>query len=223
MAAPLGAMASRRILIVEDDALLRELIARTLEGEGFTVTTAANAADAKRAFASADPDGAVLDVELGPGPTGFDLADALRALSPDLPIVFLTNLPDPRFAERTSDGLPTGVAYLRKTDLSHVDVLVETLDLALRGRNGLPRHDRNPDRPLAGLTRKQVEVMRLVAEGRSNAGIAEARGITVKAVEDTIGRACAALGIDTKSEGNARVAAARAFLEAMRGAHANGR
>ena len=164
----------------------------------------------------------MLDVELGGGPTGFDLADALRTSVPDLPIVFLTNLPDPRFAERTSEGLPTRVAYLRKTDLDHVDVLADTLDAALRGRDLLPRHDRKPDRPLAELTRKQIEVMRLVAEGRSNAGIAEERGITVKAVEDTISRACAALGIDTKSEGNARVAAARRFLEAMRGAQTPG-
>lgn len=206
-------MDARRVLLVEDDHLLRDLLARSLEAHGFLVAPAANAADAKRAFAAFDPDGAVIDVELGSGPTGFDLADVLRGHSPHFPIVFLTNLPDPRFAERTSDDLPSGVAYLRKTALSNAEALIEALDRAMRGEaEHIPRDDRDPDRPLASLTRKQVEVMRLVAEGRSNIQIAETRGVTIKAVEDTVRRACATLGIDPNAEGNIRVAAARRFF-----------
>lgn len=206
-------MDGRRVLLVEDDPLLRDLLARALEGHGFVVAPAANAADAKRAFAAFDPDGAVVDVELGSGPTGFDLADVLRRDHQFFPIVFLTNLPDPRFAQRTSDDLPLGVAYLRKTALSNTQALLDALDHVMRGElANLPRDDRDPNRPLAGLTRKQVEVMRLVAEGRSNIQIAEIRGVTIKAVEDTVRRACATLGIDPDAEGNIRVAAARRFF-----------
>lgn len=206
-------MDGRRVLLVEDDHLLRDLLARALEAHGFVVAPAVNAADAKRAYAAFDPDGAVIDVELGSGPTGFDLADVLRREHPYFPVVFLTNLPDPRFAERTSDDLPRGVAYLRKTALSNTQALLDALDHVMRGETAtLPRDDRDPHRPLAGLTRKQVEVMRLVAEGRSNSQIAEIRGVTVKAVEDTVRRACATLGIDPEAEGNIRVAAARRFF-----------
>ncbi len=207
-------MTGRSLLVVEDNALLRELLASALEARDFVVHTAASVADAKRCVLHVDPDGVILDIELGPGPNGFDFADMLREISPHAAIVFLTNLPDPRFAERTSDGLPTGVAYLRKTALSDIGSLVEALDAAMRG-SGLSgyRHDRDSDRPLASLTRKQVEVMNLASDGKSNAQIAEDRDISVKSVEDLLSRAASALGVDAAHDGNIRVAAVRKFLE----------
>ena len=206
-------MTPRSILIVEDDALLRELLAVALERHGFAVETAASAADAKRVFSRGDHDAVVLDVSLGPGPNGFDLADALRAQAPHLAVVFLTNLPDSRFAERDPKGLPGGVAYLRKSSLSDVDALIEALDSTLRGREaGVLRQDSDPTRPMGGLTRKQIAVLRLAASGMSNQQIADNRGVSVKAVEDTISRASKVLNIDTTEEGNLRVAAVRRFL-----------
>ncbi len=207
-------MTGRSLLVVEDNALLRELLASALEARDFVVHTAASVADAKRCVLRDDPDGVILDIELGPGPTGFDFADLLREISPHAAIVFLTNLTDPRFAARTSDGLSPGVAYLRKTALSDVDELVAALDAAMRGGvlKGY-RHDRDPSRPLASLTRKQIEVMNLAADGKSNAQIAEDRGISVKTVEDLLSRAASALGVDAAQDGNIRVAAVRTFLE----------
>lgn len=89
---------SRTIVVVENESLLRDLIARSLEAAGFQVSTAANAADARRAVKASDPDACVVDIELGPGPNGFDFAEFLGRDSPDVGVVFLTNLPDPRFA-----------------------------------------------------------------------------------------------------------------------------
>ena len=68
-------MFARHVVVVEDESLLRDLIAKSLEAAGFTVSTAANAADAKRACAAVDPDAVVVDIELGAGPNGFDFAD----------------------------------------------------------------------------------------------------------------------------------------------------
>jgi DNA-binding response OmpR family regulator len=65
-------MSSRLVLVVEDDDLLRELIATALEVRGYAVQTAASISEAKRIFHATDPDGLVLDVDLGPGPNGFD-------------------------------------------------------------------------------------------------------------------------------------------------------
>lgn len=204
----------RSVLVVEDDGLLRDLIARALEGRGFLVETAATAADAKRAFGRLDPDGAVIDIELGAGPNGFDLAESLRSTAPHLAIVFLTHLPDARFAERDPQTLPPGIAYLRKSALTEVDTLVATLDEVMRGMPGAARHDLDPQRPLADLTRKQVEVLRLIAQGLTNADIAQRRGVSVKAVEDTVGRICTVLGLEAGADVNLRVSAARRYLEA---------
>lgn len=203
----------RSVLVVEDDALLRDLIAVALEGFGFRVDTAASAADARRAVKHGDHDAAILDVSLGPGPSGFDLAESLRVISPHVAIVFLTNLPDPRFTGRAATDLPQGVAYLRKTRLSDVDALVQALDAALRGSvmNDF-RQDRDPERPLSGLTHKQLSVLALAAQGKSNIQIATIRGVSVKAVEDTIRRAAHEMNIDPDEEGNIRVAAVRRFL-----------
>jgi DNA-binding NarL/FixJ family response regulator len=210
-------MRGRSIMVVEDDRLLRELIASSLEQRGFSVDTAASAADARRAFRRADFDGCVIDVELGPGPNGFDLADILRREAPALAIVFLTNLPDPRFAAREPGSLPSDVAYLRKTDISDIGVLEDALDATLRGGQPLVRHDFNKQRPLVSLTAKQFTAVRLVAQGMTNQQIADEQGLSVKAIEDTLRRAFAAMGLDSDLKGNPRVTAARQYLAIARG------
>ena len=203
----------RSVLVVEDEPLLRELIGSALETRGFEVVAAGSASDAVRAFRALDPDGIVMDIDLGPGPNGFDLAERFAEAGTGVAIVFLTNLPDPRFVGRASDAVPAGIAYLRKGAVHEIDVLVETLDAAMRGLVvGEMRHDRRDDRPYASLTRHQLEALRLVALGRTNAQIAELRGTTVKAAERVVARALAAAGEDAAPAGNSRVDAARRFI-----------
>jgi DNA-binding NarL/FixJ family response regulator len=76
------------------------------------------------------------------------------------------------------------------------------------------RHDQNQKRPLAELSRRQISVLRLVAEGYSNNQIAEVRGTTVRAVEGMVSRIFQALGVDAQGVGNARVEATRLYLSA---------
>jgi DNA-binding NarL/FixJ family response regulator len=209
---------ARSVLVVEDDSLLRELIAQALENYGFRVETAATAADARRVFSRGDHDSVVLDISLGSGPNGFDLADVLRKLSPHLAIVFLTSFPDSRVVGRDPKSLPQGASYLRKSSLNNVETLVETLDATLRGmKSHQIRQDQDPHRPLGQLTQKQLDVLGLAAEGLSNAQIAERRGVSVKAIEDTLSRAATALSVELSNEGNVRVAAVRRFLAATKG------
>jgi DNA-binding NarL/FixJ family response regulator len=204
---------SRYVLIVEDDALLRELLATALESWGYSVQTASNVADAKRLFKLSDPDGVILDIDLGPGPNGFDLAQIILSNAPATSIVFLTNLPDSRFAEVDPDGLPTGIAYLRKSALSDLNLLAQALDVTMRGEvTSEFRHDKDKTRPFSNLTKKQIEVLRLMSQGKSNAQIAATRGTSVKAVEDAIRRACEAIGIDNSVDGNTRTAAVAKYL-----------
>jgi DNA-binding NarL/FixJ family response regulator len=209
-------MTERLVLVVEDDDLLRELIAAALEVRGYTVQTAATIVEAKRIFRATDPDGLVLDVDLGPGPNGFDFAQIARKEAPGTGVVFLTQLPDPRFAVENEQGLPTGIAYLRKSALADLNLLYDALDAAMRGETtSQHRHDIDKSRPFAALTVKQIEVLHYMASGKSNAQIAEARGTSLKATEDAIRRACQAIGIDSSLEGNSRTTAVAKYLSVV--------
>ena len=205
----------RTIVVVENESLLRDLIARSLEAAGFDVSTAANAADAKRAVKATDPDVCVVDIELGPGPNGFDFTEYLSRDAQDVGVVFLTNLPDPRFANRDSKSISQNQAYLRKSQLVDSKELIEAVNAVLREQDvDKFRHDQNQTRPLAELSRRQISVLKLVAEGQSNNQIAEERGTTVRAVEGMVSRIFIALGVDVQGVGNARVEATRMYLSA---------
>jgi len=205
----------RTIVVVENESLLRDLIARSLETAGFDVSTAANAADAKRAVKATDPDLCVVDIELGPGPNGFDFAEYLSREAQDVGVVFLTNLPDPRFANRDVKVITQNQAYLRKSQLVDSKELIEAVNAVLKEQDvDKFRHDQNLERPLAELSRRQISVLKLVAEGYSNNQIAEERGTTVRAVEGMVSRIFQALGVDAQGLGNARVEATRMYLSA---------
>lgn len=198
---------SRHILVVEDEPLLRDLLARTLEALGFEVTTAANAADAKRAVKTADPDAMLVDIELGPGPTGLDLAEVISRQRPDIGVVFLTNLPDPRFSGKDAKAVLKNQAYIRKTAINSGSELIDAIEAVLKdGVTKEYRHDLASNRPLAELSQRQLATLKLVAEGKTNQQIATLRGTSVRAVEAMITRIFQALGLDPSSS-NQRVEA----------------
>jgi len=203
----------RRIVVVEDDALTRGLLAEVLESSGFEVATASTSDDAFRVVRLVDPDALVLDVDLGLGPTGFDIADALLRTAPHLAVLFLTQLPDARFASRDPESLPPGSGYLRKEKLVEPGILVNALDALLRGvASDVPRDDQDPDRPLGGLSKTQISVLRMVSLGYTNEQIAEARGTSNQAVRKVIARALNSIGEIETTEGTARVVAARNYM-----------
>ena len=202
---------ARHVLIVEDEHLLRDLLARTLETLGFEVTTAATAADAKRAVKSADPDVMVVDIELGPGPTGLDLAEVIQRQRPEIGIVFLTNLPDPRFTGKDKKSVLKNQAYIRKSQIKSGAELVEAVEAVLRDKvTAEHRHDLSGARPLSELSHRQLATLELVAQGKTNAQIAQLRGTSVRAVEAMMSRIFQVLSIDSDA-GNARVEAASLY------------
>jgi DNA-binding NarL/FixJ family response regulator len=206
---------SRKVLVVEDDPLLRSLIADGLQGSNFSVSVAASAAEAKRAIIDLDPDVALLDIELGFGPSGLDLAAYIATSSPHTAIVFLTHLPDPRFAGQEASSIPKRAAYIRKETITQPGVLTDIIERVLRDDidHGL-RHHLDPERPLADLSKSQISVLRSIALGMSNAEIAEQRDSTVRAVEHLIRRTLTAAGIEGDPTVSTRTAAARAYIEA---------
>jgi DNA-binding NarL/FixJ family response regulator len=205
----------RTILVVENEDFLRSLIADSLEKAGFNVATAANGLDAKRLISSVDPDALILDIDLGHGPTGLDVAAQLSMTTPEVGIVFLTDLPDPRFA-RDNHEVKKNQAYLNKKLLADSAVLVEAIEAVLL-ETGIDhfRHDKLDGRPLANLSRTQLEILKLLSEGKTNQQIADARGRSLSATESAVTRTLEELGIPKDAELNVRVAAARKYFEAI--------
>jgi DNA-binding NarL/FixJ family response regulator len=205
----------RTVLVVEDDPMTRGLLAEILDASGFRTATASTGSDARRLCNLLDPDAVVMDIDLGVGPSGFDVADAMLAAAPHLSFLFLTNLPDARFAARDPKSLPRGSGYLRKEKLSRPGALVEALELVLKGHAAAtPRDDLDPSRPLAMLSKNQIAVLKMVALGLSNQQIAVIRNTSVRAVQIMLTKAVAALGVYYENEGNVRVAAARSYIAA---------
>ena len=203
---------NRKVLVVEDDALLRSLIASNLIADGFIVEVTDSAAGARKIADDFDPDVALLDIELGNGPTGIDLALVLRKNMPEIALVFLTHIPEPRVVGVDNRKIPKNAAYLAKDRITDPKMLSQAIDAALRGRAGRDFRDDKREYPLAELSRSQLAVLQMVALGMSNAEIAAERDTTVRAVENLVKRAFQAAGIATEAGGNPRVNAAREFI-----------
>ena len=204
----------RSVVVVEDDAFIRSLLAETLEKAGFETSTAATVADGRRVIRAVDPDAVVLDIDFGPGPTGFDLADSIRKTNPDMGIVFLTTQPDPRFANRDAGAVLKREAYLNKNLLADTITLIDALDAVLTDGNVREfRHHELEARPLMNLTRTQIQVLRLLAEGKTNQQIADTRKRSLGATESAIARTLEAIGISPEADMNLRVSAAMQYAK----------
>lgn len=209
-------VANRKVLVVEDEPLVRSLIASKLSADGFWVATASNSAEARKIADESDPDLALLDIELGHGPSGLDLAEILRQRDPGIAIVFLTHLPEPRLIGANKRAVPKSAAYLLKDRINDPGVLNAAIEAVLRDRVTAEfRDDRTPEHAFAKVSNSQLAVLKMVAQGLSNAQIAERRGTTIRAVENLVKRAMDAAGLETNTRQHMRVAAAREFIKVV--------
>lgn len=202
-----------RVGIVEDDSLLRTTLADLLDAqESLTVvSSAATSETLLEQAAEGILDVALLDVHLGEGPTGFDIATRLRQIRPLVGIVFLSSVRDPRLLGFQPTALPTGARYLLKSDVSNIDGLVEELTAAATDSYD-PHANPLPSIPFS---HAQIEILRLVAEGHSNAAIAQKRSVTEGAVEMAIFRLAKHLGLSEAPGTNRRVHIAAKFFQEM--------
>ena len=204
-------MSGYRVLVVENDPFTLTSLVNSLEYQRMQVVgRATTASDALALQAEANADVALLDLDLGVGPNGIDLAHALRGHQPAIGIVILTTYRDPRLLASGMRTPPRGTSYLSKGDVGDFAQIVHYLVAAARS----PLQWRAaPSNELPELSESQVAVLRLVAEGMSTQAIAEARNVGVKAVEQTISRLCQILDVPRSGARNQRVRLARAYLE----------
>jgi DNA-binding NarL/FixJ family response regulator len=206
-------MAGARMLVVDDDDFTRFLLVRTLHDLGYdSVMDAASVAPALSAAKASIPDGAILDLDLGAGPNGIDCAHALRKLAPSIAIVMLSSYQDPRLMG-ANRPLPEGSVYLSKRSLGNADMLAATVAEVLESpcARRSTAVDRSVGPKAVKLSDNQIDIMRLVAEGYSNAEIARRTFVTEPGVAKAIGRLVKQLGIETGPDANVRVRITQAY------------
>jgi DNA-binding NarL/FixJ family response regulator len=207
-----GSSALRTVLVVEDDRLLASLIATMLEGENFVVHIAHDVPGATHLLKILDPDIALLDVNLGDGPSGIHLGQLIAMKYPGVGIVFLTQFPDLNAAGIDPRSLPTGSAVAGKDRLDAGKDLLDAIDSVLASTKEPVRHDREQATALTHLTSHQLGVLKQVASGMTNFAIAHENNTTERSVERTLHNIFSRLGIDQSAHTNPRVEATRRYI-----------
>ena len=212
-----------RVVIGEDNALLRDGLIRLLTAFGLEVVAAVqNGPDLLSALLDQRPDVAVVDVRLPPTFTDEGLTAAIEARRqvPGLPVLILSQHVERLYArELLTDG-NGGVGYLLKDRISDIDRFLDAVRTVAAGGTAM-----DPDvvaqlfsrqahrRPLESLTDREREVLSLMAEGRTNDGIARHLVITEKAVSKHINNIFGKLGLYPGEDGNRRVLAVLTYLD----------
>ena len=200
-----------RVLLLEDEALLRLTLASTLPDETMSVVGAFGDAKSAVAAAAETPfDVLVTDLDLmqGPGPNGIVVANVVRRAHPEAGVVLLTSYADPRLIGAKLNQVPERTEYLRKQDVLEIEMLRAAIRRSVRRS-----FDADEAVPAVELTDTQIETMRLVAQGLSNAEIARQRVVTERAVEMSIYRIARNLGYSTDATQNTRALIVRAYYE----------
>ncbi len=211
-----------RVLVADDSVLLREGLLRLLDEAGHTVVAAVgDAPSLVLAAAEYRPEAAVVDIRMPPTMTDDGLRAAIEArrADPDLAVLLLSAYVEKSYAEALLADGRGGVGYLLKDRVASLEVLTDALT-TIRGGGTVLDPDvvaqllvqRRAD-PLDRLTPREREVLALMAEGRSNAAIADRLVVSPGAVEKHIGNIFAKIDLPDAGGDNRRVLAVLAWLE----------
>ncbi|MFI9720827.1 response regulator [Streptomyces sp. NPDC052396] len=214
-----------RVVIAEDHYLVREGTRRLLEDTGDVQVLAAvgTAGELLDAVDRLRPDVVIADIRMPPGhhTEGITAAHAIRAAHPGIGVVMLSQHANEHYAfdlfRRGTDGL----AYLLKERIGELDELLRALREVVAGRSVVdPRivevlmgsHARTADAPLAALTRRELDVLRHMAQGKTNRSIAESLALSESTIEKHVNSTFAKLGLAEEPQLHRRVSAVLAYL-----------
>ena len=212
-----------RVVLAEDLFLLRDGLVRMLQAFGFEIAAAVESGpELTRALAELRPDVAVIDVRLPPSHTdeGLQCALAARQERPGMPVLILSQHVERLYArELLADGAG-GVGYLLKDRVFDAAQFVDAVrQVAAGGTATDPQvisqllSRRAVERPLSVLTPRELEVLELMAQGRSNTAIAAQLVITERAVAKHTSNIFSKLGLEVSEDDNRRVLAVLAYLD----------
>ena len=211
-----------RVVIADDELLLREGLARLLGDVGMDVVgTASTAEDLLRRVAVSRPDVAIVDIRMPPTHTdeGLRAAEEIRATYPDIGVLVLSHHVESAYAMRLLQEHPERSGYLLKDRISDIAVFTDALHRLMDGESvvdptivaRLMRRPRDPN-PLGELTEREREVLALIAEGRSNPAIADRLALSPKTVEAHIRAIFMKLDLEEARDDHRRVLAVLAWL-----------
>ncbi len=213
-----------RVVIGEDDVLLREGIAGILERAGLEVAAQTGTADDfLRRTQGLRPDVALVDIQMPPGNAddGLRAALELRAKRPETGVVVLSQFFEESYAVDLIGDRPEGVGYLLKERVGDVSVFVDAVSRVAAGGTALDPEivarmmgRQRDSSPLAELSPRDLEVLREMAEGKSNRGIAEALFVSQAAVEKHVTAIFRKLEIGPTATEHRRVLAVIRYLRA---------
>ena len=211
-----------RVVIAEDSVLLREGLERILSENGLEVVGACQTGDELLLKArSYDPDVAIVDIRLPPthNDEGLQAALELRARQPEVGVLVLSQYVEVGLALKLLSESAEGAGYLLKDRIGDVGEFVEAVRRVAAGGSAIDPiivstllSRQRPDDPLARLTPREREVLELMAEGRSNQGIAERLVITLRAVEKYVSSIFGKLGLPSTGNDSRRVLAVLLYL-----------
>ena len=211
-----------RVVLADDAALLREALAASLGGEGFEVVGRAGDVDGLLAAVEREsPDVVIVDVRMPPTHTteGLAAAHLIRRRHPGLAILVLSQYVETRYALELLRDDPAGIGYVLKDHVSRLEDLADAVRRVVAGGSVidpevvarlLGRSRRHS--PLDELTAREREILALMAEGRSNQGIAERLGLELKTVEGHVGQVFGKLGLEPAHGDHRRVLAVLTYL-----------
>jgi DNA-binding NarL/FixJ family response regulator len=213
-----------RVIVAEDSVLLREGVVRLLREAGHDVVgQAGDAEDLMRKVRAHKPDLAVVDVRMPPTQTdeGLRAAKVIRSEFPAVGVLVLSGYVEPTYAKELLAENAEGLGYLLKDRVSDVGDFADAVERVGAGGSALDPEvvsvlmgRSRADDPLEELTPREREVLGLMAEGRSNAAIAERLVVTERAVEKHVTSIFGKLGLTASGEDHRRVLAVLRFLEA---------
>jgi DNA-binding NarL/FixJ family response regulator len=219
----MAATQALRVVVGEDQPLIQAGVVRALEQDGFdVVAVAGDAPDLLRKTRAHKPDVVVTDIQMPPDSTddGLRAAIEIRSTQPDVGVVVLSQYLEDRYALDLVGERAGGVGYLLKDRVGDLSLFTDAVRRVARGGSALDPEvvqrmvgRRRTSGPLDDLTPREREVLTLMAEGRSNQGIADVLIVTVAAVERHVTSIFSKLKLRAVPQDHRRVLAVLEFLK----------
>jgi DNA-binding NarL/FixJ family response regulator len=199
-----------KVLLVEDEEFTRGLLTNSLEKSGVEVQSCPSVSLALTLLQEFEPHVVITDLDLGPGPSGVHLLERVAQQTPWVGMAILSAHASPELAVRDGYRIPEGTVYAVKSAIASAEDLVALVQAAVE-RRVVRESDEIGDKII--VSQVHGEILRMIAEGLSNAAIARERNTSIRAAEGMVQRTFVALGIGSDADHNARVLAVRMWQQ----------
>ena len=211
-----------RVVVADDSTLLREGLVRLLKEAGFDVAgQAIDAQELLQLVRVSQPDVAIVDIRMPPTRTneGLGAAEEIRAHHPGIGVLILSEYLEAHYAVQLIQAASGGMGYLLKDRVSDLANFVDAVRRVASGEFVIDPDivaqlvgRRRPQSPLDELTHRELEVLRLMAEGRSNRSICQKLFLSPNTVESHVRNILSKMGLEESSDENRRVLAVITYL-----------